>query len=265
MSTSSFCNLENLQQLPVPSGGYCRRCHNEHRLGPGDTLAACRRLMEDLERQTTIDLFPGSSSPDPALTTDYLFGPARGKMFGILEGRDQEGQRRFLYAFSGQYNGRWLVDGWVPPLFDTATYASINEPAERRIKEIGGAMARWREAAEHYQPLRRERAALSRQLMRDLHHLYRLRNFRGEEVSMAQAFVGGGGMPTGTGDCCAPKLLGAALRLGLYPLGLSEFYWGRENRAGTRHHGEFSPACPEKCAPILGYMLCGLECREGPR
>lgn len=251
--------------LPDASGGYCRRCQAEHRLGPGDTLAACRRLMEELERQGTIDLFRGATTPDPALSTDYLFGPARGKMFGILECRDHDGRQRFLHAFSGQYNGRWLVDGWVPPLFDTATYASINEPAERRIKEIGNEMAQWRKDGEHYQQLRRERAALSRRLMRDLHHLYRLRNFRGEEVSMAEAFVGNGGMPTGTGDCCAPKLLGATLRLGLYPLGLSEFYCGRENRAGTRHHGQFSPACPEKCVPILGYMLCGLDRREGSR
>lgn len=250
---------------PAASGGYCRRCQDEHRLGPGDTLAACRRLMEELRRQGTIDLFSGSPIPDPALSTDYLFGPARGKMFGILEGRHRDGQRRSLYAFSGQYNGRWLVDGWVPPLFDTATYESINEPAERHIKKIGGEMARWRGNEEQYQQLRRQRAALSRQLMRDLHHLYRLSNFRGEEVPMAEAFVGGGGMPTGTGDCCAPKLLGAAQRLGLYPLGLSEFYWGRENRAGTRRHGEFSHACREKCAPILGYMLCGIDVQEGSR
>jgi hypothetical protein len=87
--------------------------------------------MEDWNKQGTIDLFPGSSTPDPALATDYLFGPARGKMFGILEGHDQEGQQRFLYAFSGQYNGRWLVDGWVP--------AAVRYGGLREHQRTGGA------------------------------------------------------------------------------------------------------------------------------
>lgn len=245
--------------LPAANGGYCRRCQCWHRLGPGETVSACRELMERLEREGTIDLFGDANAPKPALSTDYLFGPARGKMFGILEGHNQDGQRRLLYAFSGQYNGRWLVPGWVPPLFDIAAFEALNTPAEKGIKELGREMERLRGDAENFVRLRRERLALSRQLMRDLHHLYRLRNWRGEELAMAEAFLGPGGMPTGTGDCCAPKLLAAALALGLTPLGLSEFYWGRENRSGTRHHGTFSPACPEKCAPILGFLLCGLE------
>ena len=41
--------------------------------------------------------------------------------------------------------------------------------------------------------------------------------------------------------------------------GLAEFYWGRENRSGNRRHALFYPSCEEKCRPILGFMLCGLE------
>jgi hypothetical protein len=66
-------------------------------------------------------------------------------------------------------------------------------------------------------------------------------------------------MPTGTGDCCGPKLLAQAAIEGLRPLGLAEFYWGRENRSGSRRHTTFSASCPEKCGPILGFMLCGLD------
>lgn len=255
----------SLCHLPAESGGYCQRCRRQHRLGPGTTLSACLELMDRLKRENTIDLFGSGAAPDPDLRTDYLFGPARGKMFGILEGRDQGGQHHLLYAFSGQYNGRWLVEGWAPPLFDSAAYQAINEPREREIKALGREIDKARDNHIHSARLRRERVELSRRLMRELHGLYRLPNFRGEELAMQQAFLGGKAMPTGTGDCCAPKLLGAAARLGLWPLGLSEFYWGRENRSGNRRHGAFSPPCREKCAPILGFLLCGLDREEDAR
>jgi len=68
-----------------------------------------------------------------------------------------------------------------------------------------------------------------------------------------------GNIPTGAGECCAPKLLNYAALNGLKPVGLSEFYWGKENKSGTRQHKQFYPACVEKCQPILGFMLCGAE------
>ncbi|MFZ1986822.1 MAG: hypothetical protein WAU91_20595, partial [Desulfatitalea sp.] len=61
------------------------------------------------------------------------------------------------------------------------------------------------------------------------------------------------------GDCCAPKLLNAAAKQKLAPKSLAEIFWGRTNRSGTRQQGIFYTACPEKCQPILGFMLCGIE------
>ena len=78
---------------------------------------------------------------------------------------------------------------------------------------------------------------------------------------MGDVFLGPA-MPTGTGECCAPKLLHHAATHGLTPLGLAEFYVGRTNRSGTRRHGEFYAPCAEKCAPILGFLLCGVEGEE---
>ena len=107
--------------------------------------------------------------------------------------------------------------------------------------------------------LAKERRHLSRSLMARVHSLYRLRNFRGQESGLQAAWTGPGGIPTGAGDCCAPKLLNLAARKNLIPLGMAEFYWGRENKSATRQEGSFYPACSDKCAPILGFMLCGLE------
>jgi hypothetical protein len=95
--------------------------------------------------------------------------------------------------------------------------------------------------------------------MKGIHELYLLHNFRGEKVGIHTAFCEDRGIPTGTGDCCGPKLLNYAAQHKLKPLGLSEFYYGKENKSGTKEHKKFYPCCKEKCQPILGFMLCGLE------
>lgn len=185
-----------------------------------------------------------------ATSTDVLFSESRGHMFGVLECADAAGNTVALKAFSGQYNGRWLVDGWVPPILDVDEFHRLSDPVDREIKQLDRLIAETKSPE-----LIHKRKALSQNLMKQIHALYQLTNFRGETRPLTAVFKGG--IPTGAGDCCAPKLLNYAALHGLKPLGLSEFYWGRENRSGTRQHGEFYSACAEKCQPILGFMLCG--------
>jgi len=201
--------------------------------------------MTQLETRRCID-----DGRDPRFSTDYLLGEARGQMFGVLECTAASGSIVVLRAFSCQYNGEWRVDGWVPPVLDVEGFHGIADPVDREIKALDRMITEGREPG-----LVRRRRALSRDLMTRIQGLYRLTNFRGETRPMTEVFQGG--IPTGAGDCCAPKLLNHAALHGLTPLGISEFYWGRENRSGTRKHGEFYPACAEKCQPILGFMLCG--------
>ncbi|WP_231702156.1 hypothetical protein [Desulfoplanes formicivorans] len=224
----------------------------------GHARDLCRGLMLELEQTKRIDWHVPPKQADPRLTTDYLFGPARGQMFGVMEYVDDRGQVGCAKAFSGQYNGIWHVDGWVGPLVDTSEMDRISRPVERTIKELGRTIA----GLSDDDPLRRDlvnkRRALSKGLMKKIHGLYTVSNFRGETRLMADVFEGPGGMPTGTGDCCAPKLLNHAVHNQWIPLGIAEFYWGLENRSGSKKHGRFYPACTEKCQPILGFMLCGL-------
>jgi tRNA pseudouridine32 synthase/23S rRNA pseudouridine746 synthase len=194
----------------------------------------------------------GDASLPSKFSTDYLFGEARGHMFGVLECKDSSGNTVVLKAFSGQYNGEWLADGWVPPILDVDEFYRLSDPVDREIKQLDRLIAEKKDPE-----LIQRRKALSQELMKNLHALYTLTNFRGEAKPLTEVFKGG--IPTGAGDCCAPKLLNYAALNGLKPLGLSEFYWGKENRSGTRKHGEFYPACAEKCQPILGFMLCGIE------
>ncbi len=203
--------------------------------------------MAQLEARRCID-----DGRDPRLSTDYLLGEARGQMFGVLECTTLGGDLVVLRAFSCQYNGEWLVDGWVPPVLDVVEFHRIADPVDREIKTLDRMIAEGKDPA-----LIRRRRALSRDLMTRIQGLYRFHNFRGQTKPLTEVFQGG--IPTGAGDCCAPKLLNHAALQGLTPRGISEFYWGRENRSGTRKHGEFYPACAGKCQPILGFMLCGTD------
>lgn len=179
-------------------------------------------------------------------------------MFGVLLCRDGQGNTKILHGFSGMFNGHWRVPGWVGPLFDVDAFHELVVPVERSIKELGRRMEQEKHNETSRQRLRVRRRDLSRQLMQQIFALYRLPDFRGRCHTLGQAFHGTGGIPTGTGDCCAPKLLAHAARHDLVPLSLAEFYYGRENASATRTHKHFYPACKEKCGPILGAMLCGI-------
>lgn len=244
---------------PAACAGYCRRCDRHHGLGQADSIRHAGLLLARIEKEGRIDLASAGHAADPELALDHLLGPARGQMFGVLTYQGPDGSTGVLRAFSGQYNGRWRVAGWVPPLFDVEQWHQVNQPQEARIKELGRHIARLAEDAPQRRHLLAERRLLSQQLMKRLHGLYRLTNFRGQTSTLAEAFSGPGGMATGTGDCCAPKLLNYAARHALRPLGISEFFLGRENRSQTRQHGVFYPSCAAKCRPILGFLLCGLQ------
>lgn len=251
--------ISDSSTLQFRAGGFCKRCGTSHTLGAGNTLRHGTELIARLEQEKTITLFSENTDVNPDFSTEYLFGPPRGKMFGILECRDSMGNSTYLYAFSGQYNGHWNVEGWVPPLIDIKTFTTLTRTADVQIKALTGKLAITSPATEEYRLLKRERRTLSRTLMEEILNLYTLRNFRGEQLPLCDAFSGPHGIPTGTGDCCAPKLLQFAAQHNLRPVGLSEFFFGKATRSGSYQHGNFSLPCKEKCSPILGFMLCGLK------
>ena len=252
-----------IKEPPEPpltaSGGWCRRCGAMHSLPLGQAREACLQLMAQLSRHQRIDFAVPEEKADPHCSTRNLFGEAGGKMFGMLSCRDGQGDRVMLQAFSGQYNGLWQVDGWVGPVFDVPAFEGLILTPEQEIKRIGREMAPLAKGSSRYCQLLLQRRILSRHLMRDIHNLYRLVNFRGETASLTTAFIGAGAPPSGTADCCGPKLLHYAATRGLRPEAMAEFYWGASNVSSTRLQGRLYPACAAKCQPILGFMLCGVQ------
>ncbi len=239
--------------------GYCVRCGQVHSLPSGRAEKYCLELMKVLEEKKRVDLYNSDAEADSQFNTDYLFGKALGQMFGVLLCRDAHGALITLRAFSGQYNGTWEVQGWVPPLLKVSDFNRLNSDGDKKIKEYGRKMELCTPLSTEREELRRQRKLFSRQLMKNIHGLYELTSFWGETCGLDEIILGDTGIPTGTGDCCAPKLLNHAAKNGLIPLGLGEFFWGKENRSASRQHGIFYGACREKCQPILGFMLCGLQ------
>ncbi len=239
--------------------GYCSKCETSHSLNRGNSHTHALTLMDALSKYQTIDFEQQGIDHHPYFSTASLFGEARGKMFGVLECVNIQGETITLKAFSWQYNGNWLVPGWVPPLFSTEEFYLVNDETEKKIKALTYEIQNISSQDSNRQTLVQARKRLSQTLMIDLHKLYTLHNFRVKNTSIFDAFTKNTGIPTGVGDCCAPKLLNYAAQNNLTPIGLTEFYWGKTNKSGSKKHGFTYTSCKEKCEPILGFLLCGLE------
>jgi tRNA pseudouridine32 synthase / 23S rRNA pseudouridine746 synthase len=102
--------------------------------------------------------------------------------------------------------------------------------------------------------LKQQRQTLSQVLQTQLHQTTTITNFAGATKSLQT--LRPTGLPTGSGECCAPKLLHYAASNQLTPLAMAEFWWGEA--IGDKQPGVFYGACPERCQPLMGFMLSGL-------
>jgi tRNA pseudouridine32 synthase / 23S rRNA pseudouridine746 synthase len=119
-------------------------------------------------------------------------------------------------------------------------------------------------ADDRIRQLKQQRKTLSRQLQEQMHAAYSLMNFAGTSRSLKQ-LMPGGAMPTGTGDCCAPKLLHYAATQGFKPLAMAEFWWGSSGEQDSdKIQGQFYGACAERCQPLMGFLLSGLQDAQLP-
>ena len=65
--------------------------------------------------------------------------------------------------------------------------------------------------------------------------------------------------PSGTGECCEPKLLQYAFAHGMRPVEMAMFWWGEAPKTEIRQHKQFYSACNAKCKPLLTWMLKGMN------
>ncbi|MCH3921123.1 MAG: hypothetical protein LKE39_11840 [Sphaerochaeta sp.] len=150
------------------------------------------------------------------VSTDYLFSPARGHMLGVLLARDASGSPHILKAFSGQYDGRWVIPGWVPPCLDPAAWEDVKQQWDKSLSS----------------------AEANRQCLEAYFNLYRFSAIDGSVLTLRTLFPQAM-PPVGTGDCCAPKLLSYCFSQGWLPVSMAECFYGRDNASGTRIHSKY--------------------------
>ena len=201
-----------------------------------------------------------------------------GKMFGVMIA-ETEGKRYYLAAFSGMIGGTYLQEGFVPPVYNLQTKGSYFKQEEANISAINHRIANGEDTEE----LRRERKQRSIALQQWLFEQFHLLNAKGESKSLISLFENqpqiltaeeyfngkrqlqmGSRIPSGAGECCAPKLLQYAYQHQLKPLCMAEFWLGPSPKDEVRIDSQYYPACHSKCKPILRHMLEGLQVEENP-
>lgn len=113
--------------------------------------------------------------------------------------------------------------------------------------------------------LKAERHQKSDALQEWLFRNFVMLNAKGERSDLIDIFSRYGSKatnmrpPSGSGECCAPKLLQYAFLHHLKPLQIAEFWYGASPKKEIRHQGEYYPACSGKCKPILTFMMQGMK------
>ena len=193
-----------------------------------------------------------------------------GVMIGALVCVNSAGERVVLHAVSGisvvpeQKSGvPELVEGptkiIVPPIVSPEEIEQALAKNDKKIHELTDALRPLRQAQEPQGPhLKEERTKLTTESLLNVFSLYTFTRFDGKKITLNEIIQEHGGClpPTGTGDCCAPKLLSYAFEHNLTPISMDEVFYGRDIKNKT--NGTSYPPCDERCGYILPYIL-GLE------
>jgi len=155
----------------------------------------------------------------------------------------------------------------VPPIVSERAIAAALAKNDKKIHElteqIGGGQKQISGVPEpvegpQMQALIKQRTVLTDESLSNVFDLYDFTRFDGKKISLNEIIKEHKGRlpPTGTGDCCAPKLLSYAFEHGLTPISMDEVFYGRDTpkkKSGTSY-----PPCDERCGYILPWIL-GLE------
>lgn len=105
--------------------------------------------------------------------------------------------------------------------------------------------------------LEAERTKLTTESLLAVFNLYKFTRFDGKKITLNEIIQDKEKLPpTGTGDCCAPKLLDYAFSHNLQPFSMDEIFYGKDSK-NKKNGISYSP-CDERCGFILPYIL-GLE------
>ncbi len=216
----------------------------------------CQELIQKLDAEQCLDFEQPLESRNPLFSTSSLFKKHGGIMFGILvckEHDEKSGKIIVLKAFSGQFEGFWNIEAWCPPLLSVEEYDALVKKTDEEIQNLTKEINKLSTSDGRYKELFDKRSNLSKRAFKKIQELYQFHCVDGKIKKLID--LKPSHIPTGTGDCCAPKLLCEAFRRNLVLLSMAEFFYGETNASKTKEHKKFYEPCDEKCSLILPTML----------
>lgn len=189
----------------------------------------------------------------------------RGKMFGVLVYQKKEDvEIGTLRAFSAMLDGSYWHEGFVPPVYEVRMdeVVGTNRDDSRCKQQWLFSQYRFLNA------LGEEKNLLD--IFRDAPPIlsieeYFARDAKGADSTLSSTSDAHVRIPSGAGECCAPKLLQEAYHMGVQPLCMTEFWMGASPKDELRIEGQFYGACTGKCKPILAHALRGLNVADSQR
>lgn len=109
--------------------------------------------------------------------------------------------------------------------------------------------------------LKEERKNRSDRLQQWLFSQFVMLNAKGEKRNLTDIFRNTPQRvpPSGSGECCEPRLLQYAFANGYEPLCMAMMWLGASPQKLIRKHHNYYPACQGRCKPILEWMMQGLN------
>lgn len=144
--------------------------------------------------------------------------------------------------------------------------ADLKRLRKRHADDLAPLWLTVKDMEEKAMQLKNERKQRSETLQRWLFSHFTVTNVHGEERTLLDIFSHTATPipPSGSGECCAPKLLQYAFKHHLRPISIAEFWWGASPVGTLRRHLDYYPACRGKCLPILSHMLQGTDIDDNP-
>jgi tRNA pseudouridine32 synthase/23S rRNA pseudouridine746 synthase len=178
-------------------------------------------------------------------------------------------QRRDALRLAARESGEPLEPALEAQLLKESQFqkAELRRLKKRWNERLDDAGEELRQIEDELSRLSRIRRQKSDDLQDWLFRQFSMLNAQGERRGLKEIFADYGAAheqpglvpPSGSGECCEPRLLQAAYERGLKPVAMAMFWWGDSPREEVRHQGQCYPACRSKCRPILSWMLQGLN------
>lgn len=211
----------------------------------------CKKIMSLLDEKKITLEHTGRISQERA---------DNGIMIGTCLAKNADGENVLLYTVSG--NSRKIVDEndltggtFIAPIVSTESINEVLRFNDAEIHRLTDEINRESDTA-HRTALKLQREKLTTESLAKVHDLYSFHCSDGTAKALKEICAAtdrGRLPPTGTGDCCAPKLLDHCYKNALLPVSMCEVYYG--NDSGTKKAGKIYGPCDERCGIILPEIL----------